>query len=406
MQDRFFFYSHDGMGLGHTRRNLAIATALTKLASGISVVLASSGEIGRFSIPKNVDVLTLPGLRKLANENYGPRRLPMSRDDITELRAALLAAAVRAFRPSVMLADKHPFGVNAELLPALELVRDGGGKAVLGLRDILDHPKQVSLEWSRQQFIERVPKFYDDIFIYGQNNVFDAVREYQLPLSLARRVRYCGYVMNETDDCATSRRPMESLSVPAPARPLVLATIGGGEDGHAMLEAFIEAAAAGHWNGIVVAGPLAEPSKRDHIQKLTDLRGIRFYDFLPNLSEWFARVDALVCMGGYNTLGEALSVGTPIVCVPRTEPRQEQLMRARIFARLGLLRVLEPNQLDASRLRLAVERMLKVPRHVLAQKAKAALHFDGAFEAAKNLLEVAGGGIASRDGDLRSAASL
>ena len=25
---RFLFYSHDGMGLGHTRRNLAIAAAL------------------------------------------------------------------------------------------------------------------------------------------------------------------------------------------------------------------------------------------------------------------------------------------------------------------------------------------------------------------------------------------
>ena len=49
------------MGLGHTRRNLATASALTELSSKSSAIFASSGEIGRFSLPKNVDVLTLPG---------------------------------------------------------------------------------------------------------------------------------------------------------------------------------------------------------------------------------------------------------------------------------------------------------------------------------------------------------
>ena len=29
---RFLFYSHDGLGLGHTRRNLAIAAALTEIS--------------------------------------------------------------------------------------------------------------------------------------------------------------------------------------------------------------------------------------------------------------------------------------------------------------------------------------------------------------------------------------
>lgn len=385
------------MGLGHTRRNLAIASALTELSSNSSVIFASSGEIGRFSLPKNVDVLTLPGLRKLANERYGPRRLPMSLDDITELRTALLTTAVRAFRPSVLLADKHPFGVNDELMPALKFVRETGGHAVLGLRDILDRREQVLLEWSRQRTLERVPEFYDDIFVYGQSNIFDPAREYQLPLSLARRLKYCGYVMNETNGGSISREPSESLRVPARSRPLVLATIGGGDDGHSLLEAFVEAAHRGQWNGMVVVGPLAADDKRNHIRELATKRGVRFYDFLPNLSDWFARVDALVCMGGYNTLGEALSVGTPIVCVPRTAPRQEQLMRARALARLGLLRVLKPNRLDVSTLRLAVEKSVKTSRRVLLRKVNAVLNFDGAFRAARNLLEIAAGGGIQED---------
>ena len=53
---------------------------------------------------------------------------------------------------------------------------------------------------------------------------------------------------------------------------------------------------------------------------------------VPALTRWLDRVDALVCMGGYNTMAEAVSRGTPTVCVPRTRPRVEQLIRARAFA--------------------------------------------------------------------------
>ena len=76
--------------------------------------------------------------------------------------------------------------------------------------------------------------------------------------------------------------------------------------------------------------------------------------FVPELAGWFAAVDALVCMGGYNTLLEALVRGTPTVCVPRTAPRSEQLIRARVLAGRGLLQVLEPARLDGRTLRAAV----------------------------------------------------
>ena len=46
--------------------------------------------------------------------------------------------------------------------------------------------------------------------------------------------------------------------------------------------------------------------------------------------------------GGYNTLAEAALHAVPAVCVPRVAPRSEQLIRARAFERLGLLRLLHP----------------------------------------------------------------
>src|SRR6266496_4151944 len=42
---RFLFYSHDGFGLGHTRRHLAVARALTELAPDSSVLLATGSDV-------------------------------------------------------------------------------------------------------------------------------------------------------------------------------------------------------------------------------------------------------------------------------------------------------------------------------------------------------------------------
>ena len=72
------------------------------------------------------------------------------------------------------------------------------------------------------------------------------------------------------------------------------------------------------------------------IRRRAAAAGVAVRTFVPELAGWFGAVDALVCMGGYNTLLEALVRGTPTVCVPRTTPRSEQLIRARALADLGL----------------------------------------------------------------------
>jgi predicted glycosyltransferase len=71
---RFLFYSHDGLGLGHTRRHLALATALTELAPAASVLLVSGADdVHRLGLPDNVEVIKLPCLRKVANDHYVSR---------------------------------------------------------------------------------------------------------------------------------------------------------------------------------------------------------------------------------------------------------------------------------------------------------------------------------------------
>jgi predicted glycosyltransferase len=389
---RFLFYSHDGLGLGHIRRNLCVASALSELVSRASILVATSAEEAElFGIPPGADLLKLPGLRKVDNGRYAARRLPMRWEDIHRLRAQLLAAAVESFRPAALLVDKHPFGVGGELLPALEAARKAGTRAVLGLRDVLDDPAAVRDEWHARHLFERIPEYYDRVLVYGQHDVLDPRRAYAFPDTVAALTRFCGYVVSARQGNGAR---VEGIPPPEEGRPLVLATAGGGEDGFALLSTFIEASAGGSWQGVAVSGPQCPPERAQTLRTQATLAGVAFRRFIPQISLAFPSLDVLVSMGGYGTLVEAVASGVPTICVPRVRPRREQLIRARAFARFGLLRLVESHRLDAEVLRGEIEAAL-VGRGDPARRDGSSLDLGGARRTAFHLRELASeGGMA------------
>ncbi len=387
---RFLFYSHDGFGLGHTRRHLAVARALVEMAPESSVLLATGSDIvSRLGQTLAIDILKLPGLRKVSNDEYASRRLHMAVSEIRSLRSALLLAAVKVYRPTVVLVDKHPFGVKGEFRAGLQELRAAGGRAVLGLRDILDEPANVLKEWSAYRMRERLAEAYDLVLVYGERSVFDPIEQYEFPQALADLTRFCGYVVNEDEAEPAFEPGSPAASRGKSSRPTVLATAGGGEDGFRLLQTFIHAAAGAAWDGIAIAGPMSPDPELKTLRRLAARANVTLYTFVPDLAPLFQSVDAVVCMGGYNTLVEAVSKGTPTVCVPRTIPRREQLIRARAFAQQGLLAVIEPEVLDGVHLRSAVERALGASRRELFRRVHSVLSFDGARRAASHLLTLA-----------------
>jgi predicted glycosyltransferase len=383
---RFLLYSHDALGLGHIRRNLVIAAALVERAPGASVLLATSAEhADSLGVPDRVDLLRLPSVKKVGNDRYTPRRLPISGSDLTALREAILVAAVETYEPSVLLVDKHPLGVAGELQTALSRLRALGGRAVLGLRDVLDDPATVRAEWTLAR-TAAVLEHYSRVLVYGRKAVFDTLRRSALPAELAERTRYCGYVTMPAAGDAAAAQTIRGFGAGGRSRPLVLGTAGGGEDGRRLLEVFVDASAGAPWDAIAVTGPQLASGGALALRRRAHAAGVAVRTFVPELAGWFGVVDALVCMGGYNTLAEALVRGTPTVCAPRTTPRSEQLIRARVLARRGLLQVVEPQRLSRQTLRDAVASALTRSRPAIAREARATLAFDGASVAAELLL--------------------
>ncbi len=381
---RGLFYSHDGQGLGHVRRNLAIADAVTQLNPRASVLVVSSTDhIDSLVVPPRVDILKLPGLRKLSNTSYGARRLSLTAGETLAMRSALIASATQSFAPQVLLSDKHPHGAHGELRAALAVLRAAGGRAVLGLRDILDDPATVRAEWQAAGVLAAIADDYDRVLVYGNRSVLDPPEVYGMTAPVRRMVRFCGYVANTPP-------PHDGTSLhSSDGRPVVVATAGGGEDGYAVLQAFVDASRGAPWHPVVVSGSDAGVEEQQSLQRQVTQLGGTYHRLVRNLPVHFTDIAALVCMGGYNTTTEALCAAVPTVLVPRVEPRQEQLLRARAFARLGLVRTVEPAELSGPALSTAIHAALGDSRTRIGRQVKRSLDVGGAERAAAELLAVA-----------------
>lgn len=355
---RLLIYGHDTYGLGHLRRNLTLATRLTHDFPSLSILLLTgSPAVRHFTLPENIDYIKLPAVVKVADDEYHARSLRLQPGEIVAMRSALVEQAVRGFAPDVVLVDHAPTGMKGELLPALEELRRvvPHASAILGLRDIIDEPQRVREAWARSDTHTLVDRYYDAILTYGMRDVLDVADAYGFSPQLASKLRYCGYLERlaspSTPEAVRARYGCQ------PGQRLVLVTAGGGGDGYPLLHTYLsslaenvrEAGGAAHQSmlvSVVVTGPFMPESQRLELQRVAEgLPQVQMVEFADDLIELMGASDLVVCMGGYNTLCEVLSVGARALVVPRVEPRVEQLLRAEAFERLGLVSMLHPGAL-------------------------------------------------------------
>lgn len=338
---RVVLYGHDTMGLGHLRRNLALAAAIRAGGAAPEVLIVTgAAEAGRFPLPDGVDLLVLPGVAKSSGGRYRSRRLQTPLADVVALRRRILTAALTTFDPDLLVVDKVARGFGDELAEALPLLRRTGTRIVLGLRDILDAPAAAAAEWRRLRTTEALRDHYDEVWVYGDRRVSDLATDCRVPPSVRHMLRYTGFLADGRPSAACEPPPVSD------GEPFVLGLLGGGQDGAGLAEAFVAAPRPADVAGVLVAGPYLPADTRAllHGAAATEPR-LHVVDFCLDPAAWSRRAAAVVCMGGYNTVAEVLSTDTPALVVPRVEPRTEQLVRARRLSGMGLVDDAHPEDL-------------------------------------------------------------
>jgi len=344
---RVLTYSHDGYGLGHLRRNLRVIGGLLDQRPGLSVLAVTGCKVAhQFHYPPGVDYLRLPAVTKVANERYVADGLEIAAEDVSSLRASIITAAIDRFEPDLVVVDRHPMGLNGELADGLRLLRSRrpAARIVLGLRDIIDEPRAVGVEWREKGHTAVIETFYDSVMVYGTQSVYDVVERYRLPPSVAAKVRFTGY-LGDDSPVVCGRAIRRQLEVPDGAR-LAVCTLGGGKDALHVAVAFLESMtvlSTRGWRGLLVTGPYMSDHDCGWLADGASGMAVTIRRFVSELPSHLAAADAVLCMGGYNTLCEALSVGASVVVVPRVRPRLEQAIRADALAARGLVRRIHPD---------------------------------------------------------------
>lgn len=345
---RVLIYSHDTFGLGHIRRCRAIANALIASFPHISVLIVSgSSVISSFQFGAGVDYVRIPGVEKRGDGGYEPHHLNLDLGDTIRLRSDIIKQTVLTFDPDVVIVDKEPLGLRGELKPALDILRRRGTRIVLGLRDVLDEPAKLLEEWHHGGALDALDGYYDDIFVYGLESVYQPLTGLPEQHRFADKIRYLGYLKRAVPS------PMPPNRYPRITKqPFILVTPGGGGDGAGVIDWVISAYETDPTiplPALIVFGPFMSREKRkDFAERIARNPKLEGLGFEPRLELLMNRAHCVVAMGGYNTFCEVLSFDKPALIVPRERPRLEQAIRARRAEELNLIDMLcDPSQTEA-----------------------------------------------------------
>ena len=309
---------------------------------GVSVlILSGSPIIGSFDFRSRVDFVRIPGVIKLSDGEYQSLGLHIDLEQTMEMRAAIIRQTALSFRPDLFIVDKEPLGLKGEVVPTLQMLKAQGTTLVLGLRDIMDEPKLLLKEWKRKQVLpDAGARLRRDLGLRPRGFCRPA-RRCRVPVggaqedSLYRVSAARGAAVDRSDRHPGRRAALRAGDRGRRRRRACPSSTG-------CLRAY-EHDPAIPLAAVLVLGPFMPPAmQRQFRERAKLLPRIAVVTFDAHVELLMEKAVGVVAMAGYNTFCEILSLDKRAILVPRTKPREEQLLRALRAAELGLVRTLDP----------------------------------------------------------------
>ena len=376
-------YAHDGRGLGHASRSVAIGLAVRRLFPELRVLLVTGmKKTGDLIGEGPLDWVKLPSYEtQVVN---GISRGCRGNSNLTDqetgaLRSGTLRDLVIRLRPRCVLSDHMPQGKHRELMSALEAsAGEGLSSWILGLRGVIGDVKGV---WS-EAALSVFRKFYADILWYGDPIVLGEDMPRRIAKSFGRAPVATGYVSRLAEWC----RLNPSLPDTSTSLAATVAIPWIGEHSGSFLEALAVAIerigpSAGDWHFYL--GNLGNsPSMQKTVARLRRLTYCHLFN--PGTGYHHALMAsriAVVC-GGYNSLTDVLHCKIPALVVMREMQDQEQQIHLDCLKRLLGERLQTVNEAAARPENLEAMLRRQLEPHA---KAPPAICLDGAEQAAQHI---------------------
>jgi predicted glycosyltransferase len=317
-------YAHDGRGLGHASRSLAIAMAFRRLFPHKKVLFVSGCKITLDLIGQTpVDWIKLPSYetKVIDGKSIGqPGNSGFSDKTLGELRSAMIRSLVMQLKPRCVLVDHMPQGKHKELKASIELNISPNPLWVLGIRGIVGNVSGVWSTLSQMLFKDH----YHSILWYGDKSALGEKHLAAIEQHFAVKPIETGYVsrLGELEP---------ALHFKAKTQPTLAGVISipwVGENFAKVIRSLFEAlqtigAAAGNWY-LFTDIPDAFKHHRRQMQSFGDLPYCQLKQAGPSYMKALIDSKLAIIYGGYNSLTDVIYAKLPSLVLLRGMQDQEQ----------------------------------------------------------------------------------
>ena len=313
-------YAHDGRGLGHVSRTVAIGIALRRLFPELRILFLSGASISQeFIDSAPLDWIKIPSYETqiIHGRSTGlPGKSNFADKDLGLLRGEQIKQIVATYRPRIVLADHSPQGKHRELLPALKARNPEDTRWVLGIRGVVGQVKQISSDLAATVFQE----YYTSLLWYGDTTVLGKTQLRDIESQFGCKVHECGYVSALKERIAgdsTSKKEslLGTISIPWFGEQ----TADFLHCLHAVLkEPFQE---QGRWH---IYLEQSHPTSAEFTSLFSQIPGCRVEPPGKRYLQSLMRSQYAVIYGGYNSLIDVLSLSLPALVILRDMQDNEQ----------------------------------------------------------------------------------
>ncbi len=363
---RLMFYCQHILGMGHLVRSREIVRGLTE---DFQICFINGGEIIQgFEIPAGVELINLPAIK--TDAEFAELQVvddAFSLSEAKEIRKNRLLEIFNQFQPDILIIELFPFGrrrFSFELIPLLKLAKSNKSltKVVSSLRDIVvtKPDKQAKHE---EKVCNLINQYFDMLLIHGDPNFVPLEETFSRVSDLKCKVYYTGYVVQQPPS-----NPIftdEDREIIQSDKPLILVSVGGGRFGHELLDCVVQTAyllenRLPH-NIQVFTGPFIPDSKFKELQAMAKNRkNIYIRRYTPYLLNYMKKAELSINMSGYNTTMNVLTTGVRAMILPFTGNQdREQTIRAEKLTDLGIVKLINPHELQADYFAIKIIHYLK-----------------------------------------------
>lgn len=378
-------YAHDGRGLGHASRSVAVGMAFRRLYPQMKVLFVSGCKASAALIGNApLDWIKLPAYETAVNAGKSKGRIGSANISdalLGDMRAEMIKDIVALYRPRCILVDHMPQGKHRELCPALAASRTTDSRWVLGMRAVVGTVAGVWSDLAQSIFRDH----YHAMLWYGDRRVTGNTALESLQSHYGTEPVAVGYVSRMAEIAHS-----EAISPPCGGKLAATVSLPWmGENTINILPHFARAIADigpdyGDWR--IFIGTKGNPQAKRRIEDL--FRALPFCSiaepgerYIPSL----LNSKMAVIYGGYNSLTDVLFAALPAVVLLRGMQDQEQeahLRGLRDIQKASLV-VLAENEVDTA----GLGRVLKA-QLVAEQASGHRLNLSGAAGAARYLAGV------------------